>query len=48
MIDPDSSWFEVEELPVTTDVVIPMDVKGHKDIKAHNNTTLPSFDKSSV
>ena len=30
MIDPASSWFEIEivELPVTTDVVIPLDTKG--------------------
>ena len=30
MIDPDSSWFEIVELQVTTDAVIPMDTKGHK------------------
>ncbi len=28
MIDPDFSWFEMVELPVTTDSVIPMDTKG--------------------
>ncbi len=30
MIDPASSWFEIVELPVTTDAVIPMDTKGAK------------------
>ncbi len=28
MIDPDSSWFEIVELLVTTEAVIPMDTKG--------------------
>ncbi len=28
MIDPASSWFEIAELPVTIDAVIPMDTKG--------------------
>jgi hypothetical protein len=27
-IDPTSSWFEIAKLPVTTDVVIPLDTKG--------------------
>jgi len=27
LIDPASSWFEIVELPVTTDAVIPMDTK---------------------
>jgi LSD1 subclass zinc finger protein len=27
MINPASSWFQIVELPVTTDVVIPMDTK---------------------
>ena len=48
MIDPASSWFEIVELPVTTDVVIPMDKKGQKATKTHNNTTLSYFDKSSA
>ena len=37
MIDPASSWFEIVELMVTTDVVIPMDTKGRKGTKTHNN-----------
>ena len=45
MIDPASSWFEIVELLVTTDAVIPMDAKGHKRTKTHNNTKLPYFDK---
>jgi hypothetical protein len=48
MIDPASSWFEIVELPVTTDAVIPSDIKGHKGTKTHNNTMLPYFDKSSA
>jgi hypothetical protein len=34
MIDPASSWFEIVEIPVTIDVVIPMDTKranGYQD-----------------
>jgi hypothetical protein len=48
MIDPASSWFEIVELTVTTDVIIPMDTNGRKDTKTHNNTKLPYFDKSSA
>jgi hypothetical protein len=48
MIDPASSWFEIVELPVTTEAVIPMDTKGRKGTKAHKNTKLPYFDKSST
>ena len=48
MIDPASSWFEIVELPVTTDAVIPLDKKGQKGTKTHNNTKLPYFDKSSA
>ena len=48
MIDPASSWFEMVELPVTTEVVIPMDTKGQKGTKTHNHTKLPYFDKSST
>jgi hypothetical protein len=47
MIDPASSCFEKVELPVTTDAVIPMDTKGLKGTKTHNNTKSPYFDKSS-
>ena len=38
MIDPASSWFEIVELPVTTDAVIPMDTKGQRGTKTHTNT----------
>jgi len=31
MIDPSSSLFEIVELPVTTDAVIPLDRKGQKN-----------------
>ena len=48
MIDPASSWFEIVELPVTTDAVIPMDTKGQKGSKTQNNTKLPYFEKSST
>ena len=48
MIDPASSWFEIVELRVTTDVVIPLDIKGQKGTKTHNNTKLHYFDKSSA
>jgi hypothetical protein len=47
IIDPALSWFEMVELPVTTDAVIPMDTKGQKGTKTHNSTKLPYFDKSS-
>ena len=48
MIDPVSSWFKIVELPVTTDAVIPIDTKGQRGTKTHNNTKLPYFDKSST
>ena len=35
MIDPASSWFEMVELPVTTEAVIPMDTQGQKGTKTH-------------
>ena len=38
MIDPASSWFEIVELPVTTDAVIHMDTKGRKGTKTHKTT----------
>ena len=47
MIDPASSWFEIVELPVTTEAVIPMDTKGLKGTKTHKIIKLPYFDKSS-
>ena len=48
MIVPASSWFEIVELPITTDAVIPLDTKGQKGTKTRNNTKLPYFDKSSA
>jgi hypothetical protein len=48
MIDPASSWFEIVELWVITDAVIPLDTKGRKGTKTHNTTKLPYFDKSSA
>ena len=30
MIDPASSWFEIVELTITTDTVIPLDTKGQR------------------
>ncbi len=48
MIDPASSWFEIVELPVTTDAVIPLDTTGQKGTKTYTNTKLPYFDKSST
>ena len=48
MIDPATSWFEIIELPVTEDTVIPMDTKGHKGMKTHTTTKQAYFDKSSA
>ena len=48
MIDPASSWFEIVDLPVTTEAIIPMDTQGLKGTKTHTNTKLPYFDKSSA
>ena len=50
MINLASSWFEIVELPVTTDAVILLDKKGQKGTKTHinTNTKLPYFDKSSA
>ena len=39
MIDPASSWFEIVELPVTTDAFIRMDTKGQDGTKTHNYTS---------
>ncbi len=41
MINPASSWFEIVELLVTTDVVIRMATEGQHGTKTHNNTKLP-------
>ena len=38
MIHPASSWYEIVELPIITDVVIPMKTKGQKGAQANNNT----------
>ena len=48
VVYPASSWFEIVELRVTTDEVIPMDTKGRKGTKIDINTKLPYFDKSSA
>ena len=48
IIDPASSWFEMVELPVTTEAVIPMDTQEQKGTKTHKNIKLPYFDKSSA
>jgi hypothetical protein len=48
MIDPASSWFEMVELPITTDEVIPMDTKGHRAKKTHIQPKSPYFEKSSA
>jgi len=45
MIDPASSWFEIVELPVTTDVVIHMDTKGHRGKQTHKQPKGAYFDK---
>ena len=36
MIDQATSWFQIVELPVTTDAVLLMDTKRHKGTKTHN------------
>ena len=48
MIDPASSWFEIVELPVTTDAGIPLDTKGRKGTKTHEHYKLSYFDISSA
>ncbi len=48
MIDPASSWFEIVELLVTNEAVIPMDTKGLMGTQTHKNTNLPYFNKSSA
>jgi hypothetical protein len=48
MIDPASSWFEIVELPVITDAIIPLDTKGCKGKKTHKQPKLAYFDKSSA
>ena len=46
MINPAFRWFEIVELPVTTDAVISMATKGQKGNETHNKSKLPYFDKS--
>ena len=48
MIDPASSWFEIVELPVITEAIIPLDTKGRKGKKTHEEPKLAYFDKSSA
>ena len=48
MIDPASSWFEIAELPVITEMIIPLDTKGHKGKKTHEEPKLANFDLSSA
>ncbi len=48
MIDPASSWFEIVELPLITEVIIPLDTKGLKGKKTHEEPKLAYFDKSSA
>jgi len=43
IIDPASNWFEIVELRVTTDEVIPLNKKVHKGTKTHNSTKLPYY-----
>jgi len=43
MIGPATSWFEIVDLPVAIDAVIPMDTKGQKVTKIHNNTPFPTL-----
>ena len=45
MIDPASSWFEIVELLVTTEAVIPMDTKGQKGTIRHIKIKLSYFAK---
>ena len=44
MIDPASSWFEIVELLVITEVIIPLDTKGRKGKKTHEEPKLAYFD----
>ena len=47
MIDPASSWFEIVELRVITEA-IPLDTKGRKGKKTHEESKLAYFNKSSA
>ena len=46
--DRPSHWFEIVELLVTEDTVIPMDTKGHKGMKTHTTTKQACNDKHLV
>eukprot|EP00804_Cyclotella_cryptica_P014389 CCRYP_015556-RA/>CCRYP_015556-RA protein AED:0.20 eAED:0.20 QI:0/0/0/1/0/0/2/0/270 len=46
MMDPASSWFEIVELPVITEAIIPLDTKRRKGKKTHEEPKLAYFDKS--
>jgi hypothetical protein len=50
MIDPDTSWFEIEEVPTSqpSELDIPMGTKRHKDKDKHIQQKQPYFDKSSA
>jgi len=50
MIDPASTWFEIVEPPVITEVIIPPDTKGRngKKTQNHKQPKLAYFDKSSA
>eukprot|EP00804_Cyclotella_cryptica_P008994 CCRYP_003093-RA/>CCRYP_003093-RA protein AED:0.16 eAED:0.18 QI:0/0/0/1/0/0/2/0/370 len=48
MINPASSWFEIVELRVITEAIIPLDTKGRKGKKTHEEPKLAYFDKSSA
>ncbi len=48
MIDPASSWFEIVELQVITEAIIPLDTKGRKGKKTHKQPMLAHFDKLSA
>ena len=48
MIDPATSWFEMVELTVITEVIIPPDTKGRKGKRTCKEPKLAYFDKSSA
>ena len=48
MINQASSWFEIVELLVITEAIIPLDTKGRKGKKTHEEPKLAYFDKSSA
>eukprot|EP00804_Cyclotella_cryptica_P004321 CCRYP_013509-RB/>CCRYP_013509-RB protein AED:0.44 eAED:0.44 QI:0/0/0/1/0/0/2/0/175 len=48
LINPASGWFEIVELPVITEVIIPLDTKGRKGKQTHAEPKSAYFDKSSA